>query len=59
MVGSVNGVVAGLEVSFRAFWREARGGGGRLRQATETAKQEKEVHMSSPFSDVYSISSPG
>jgi hypothetical protein len=30
-----------LEVPFRASWRKARGGGGRLRQATKRGKKEK------------------
>jgi hypothetical protein len=49
MVGLVNGPVGGLKVPLRAFCCKARGGGGRLRQATETGKkekrQEKEVYI--------------
>ena len=39
MVGLVNRLVGGLEVPLRAFCWKARGGGGRLRQAT--AREEK------------------
>jgi hypothetical protein len=36
MVGPVDRLVRGLEVHLRAFCCKARGGGGRLRHATET-----------------------
>ena len=36
----VEGLVRGSGVPLRAFCREARGGGGRLRHATETGKKE-------------------
>ena len=40
-MSSVNDKVSrGLEVPLRALWCKARGGGGRLRQAT--AREEKE-----------------
>jgi len=49
MVGLVNGPLGVLEVTLGAFCCKARGGGGRLRQATETGKkekkQEKEVYI--------------
>lgn len=41
MVGLIETLAEGLEVPFRAFWCKARGGGGRLRQATEAGKKEK------------------
>jgi hypothetical protein len=41
MVGLVNRLVGGLEVPLRAFWRKARGGGGRLRHATKVEDGEK------------------
>jgi len=41
MVGLVNGLLGGLEVPLRAFCWKARGGGGRLRHATEIGKKEK------------------
>jgi len=34
-------VSKGLKVPFRVFWCKARGGGGRLRNATERVKKEK------------------
>ena len=34
-------VSRGLEVLLRALWCKARGGGGRLRHATEIVKKEK------------------
>jgi len=34
-------VSRGLEVPLRALWCKARGGGGRLRHATEIVKKEK------------------
>ena len=40
MVVLINGLPAGLEVPLRTFRCKARGGGGRLRQAT--AREEKE-----------------
>ena len=49
MVGLVNRLVGGLEVPLGAFCWKARGGGGRLRQATareekeEEKKQEKKI----------------
>ena len=41
MGGLVNGLVGGLEVPLGAFCWKARGGGGRLRHATETEDKEK------------------
>jgi hypothetical protein len=41
MVVLVNGLVRGCEVPLGGFCCKARGGGGRLRQATETGKKEK------------------
>ena len=41
MVGLVNGLVGGLEVPLGAFGCKTRGGGGRLRHATERMKKEK------------------
>jgi hypothetical protein len=41
MVGVVDGLARGLEVHLRGFCCKARGGGGRLRQATERGKKEK------------------
>ena len=41
MVGLVNSLLGGLEVPLRAFCWKARGGGGRLRHATETEDKEK------------------
>jgi len=38
---AVNEVLGGLEVPLRAFCCKARGGGGRLRHATERMKKEK------------------
>jgi len=35
MVGLIDGLVGGLEVPLREFYWKARGGGGRLRHATE------------------------
>jgi hypothetical protein len=32
----------GLEVPLRAFWRKAKGGGGRLRQATAREEKKRE-----------------
>ena len=49
MVELVNGLVGGLEVPLGSFYWKARGGGGRLRHATEIGKkekkQEKEVYI--------------
>jgi hypothetical protein len=39
--GGVDKGTEGLEVPLRTLWCKARGGGGRLRQATETGKKEK------------------
>jgi hypothetical protein len=41
MVGLVNGPVGGLEMPLEAFCCKARGGGGRLRHATEIEGKEK------------------
>jgi len=41
MVELVNRLLGGSEVPLRAFYCRARGGGGRLRQATERGKKEK------------------
>jgi hypothetical protein len=41
MDGLVDGDVEVLEVPLRALRGKARGGGGRLRQATERRKKEK------------------
>jgi hypothetical protein len=41
MVVVVNEVVAGWEVPLRGFCCKARGGGGRLRQATKREHREK------------------
>ena len=41
MVKLVNRLLGRLEVPLRAFCWKARGGGGRLRHATEIGKKEK------------------
>lgn len=41
MVGVLNRLTRGLEMGLRGFCCKARGGGGRLRHATETRKKEK------------------
>jgi len=41
MIELVDRLLRGSEVPLRGFCCKARGGGGRLRQATETGKKEK------------------
>ena len=43
MVGLVNRLVGGLEVPLRALWCKARGGGGRLRHATDRGEREEKI----------------
>jgi len=43
MVELVNRLLGRLKVPLRAFCWKARGGGGRLRHATEIGKQEKKI----------------
>jgi len=46
MVGLVNRLVGGLEVPLRALWGKARGGGGRLRQATAREEDKSREDLS-------------
>jgi hypothetical protein len=42
LVGMVNKLVGGLEINLREFYWKARGGGGRLRQATARDEKRRE-----------------
>jgi hypothetical protein len=41
LVGMVNKLVGGLEMNLREFYWKARGGGGRLRQATAREEDKR------------------